>query len=119
MGKIFLPPKGFKSPDIRKYTSTLKKSSINEYFKDCEKYVDKIKKTVRDSFRAECPEAGEEIRFPEGEGYARYIIARLKPVELIWIDVGDQWQYRYAHRLTATDIRKELKNNKALRAMFS
>lgn len=61
-------------------------------------------------------EAGKEIRFPVGDGYARYIVAKLKPVVLIHI--GDAWHFEYANHLTASDVRKEIKKVEGLRAIF-
>jgi len=116
MGTIYNAPKGFNPPDISDYT---KASNFNKYFEDCEKYVDRLKKTIKENYGDQCPEAGEEIRFPEGDGYARYVIARLKPVELIHLSIGDAWHNRYIHRLTASDIRAELKKDKAIRKLFS
>ena len=120
MAKIYKAPKGFKPPDMRKYTGDLKRpGSIDKYFKDCEAYVDRLKQTIKESYGSVCPEAGEEIRFLVGDGYARYVVARLKPVELIWVDVGDRWHFEYVHRLTAADIRKQIKSERALNKLFS
>jgi len=116
MGKIFNPPKGYTPPDIGPYA---KRNRIDQYFKDCEKYVDRLKATFKKAYGSVCPEAGEEIQFPVGDGYARYIVARLKPVELVWVNVGDAWHYQYVHRLTAADIREELRSEKAMRKLFS
>jgi hypothetical protein len=116
MGKVYLAPKGYDAPDIQDYT---KAGNFNKYFEDCEKYVDRLKKVTRESYQDQCPEAGKEIRYPVGDGYARYVIARLRPVELVWLDVGDKWQYEYIHRLTASDIRKELKRSESLKKLFS
>lgn len=116
MGAIFNPPKGYTPPDIGPY---IKKHTIDQYFRDCEKYVDRIKTALKKAYGSTCPEAGEEIRFPVGDGYARYIIARLRPVELVWVDVGDKWHYEYVHRLTAADIRRELQSEKSLRKLFA
>jgi len=115
MAKIFNPPKGYTPPDIGPYA---KKGTIDQYLKDCEKYVDRLKAAIKESHSSVCPEAGEEVRFPVGDGYARYIVANLKPVELVWIDVGDKWHFQYVHRLTAADIREELRSEKAMRKLF-
>ena len=119
MAKIFDPPEGFNPPDIRSYVGSRSyKDNINDYFKACENYVKSIKKFARDAHRDVCPEAGEEIRFPVGDGYAQYIVARLKPVELIHVDSGDDWHFQYAHRLTASDVREEIRHNKAMNNLF-
>ena len=114
MGTIYKAPKGFIAPDIRKY-----QNNFNKYWKDCEKYVSGIKKAIKKGYGQTCPEAGEEVTFPVADGKARYIVATLRPVRLIHVDTGDAWHYQYIHRLTATDIRKEIKNQKAFNKLFS
>lgn len=114
MNKIFKAPKGFNAPNISKY-----QNNFNQYWKDCEKYVGSIKKALKDNYRSTCKEAGEEITFPVGDGKARYIVATLKPVQLIHVDTGDAWHYQYIHRLTAADIRNEIKSQKAFNKLFS
>lgn len=114
MAKIFSPPEGFDPPDIRNYLE-----DIDEYFEECEKFIEKLKKAVHESFKSQCPEAGKEIRFPVGDGYARYVVARLKPVELIHLPIGDSWHFKYATRLTATDVRREIKSIEGLKKLFA
>jgi len=52
--------------------------------------------------------AGEIYRWPVGDGNASYVVFRLKPLELIWLDTGDRWSMPdvVARGLTATDVRK-------------
>jgi hypothetical protein len=116
MGTIYNAPEGFDPPDIQKYS---KAGNFDKYFKDCEKYVKNLKKTIKKGYGKACPEAGEEIHFPVGDGAARYIVATLKPVRLIHLAVGDAWQYQYAHRLTASDIRKEIKQDKEWKRIWA
>lgn len=54
--------------------------------------------------------AGEVYRWPIGDGYASYVIFRLKPLELIWLETGDRWSVPdvVARGLTATDVRKQI-----------
>jgi len=118
MAKIYLAPKNLTPPDIKDY-SLIDKAGINNYYEACKNYVDILKKTIKTSYSSVCPEAGEEIRFPVADGYACYVVVRLKPVELIHIDTGDGWHFQYANRLTASDIRKEIKKIKNIRKLFS
>lgn len=112
MAKIFSPPGGFDPPE-------LSHDNIKGYFEECEKYVERLKAAMKESYGNVCPEAGEEIRFPVGDGYARYIVARLKPVELVHVPIGDAWHFQYVHRLTAKDIREEVKKVKGLKGLFA
>lgn len=116
MAKIFLAPKELKSPKIKDY---IKANNISQYLKDCKEHLDRLCKALHESYKDVCPEAGKVIKFPEGDGYAVYVVARLKPVELVWVDMGDAWQFKYAHRLTASDVREEIRRDESLRKLFS
>jgi len=110
MDKIYASPEEFKCPKI------ISGQDIQIYFEACEEYVQKIKDWAKEN--GNCPEAGKEIRFPVADGYARYVVFSLKPVKLIHLDVSDAWQYQYVHRLTAADIRKEVKKLEAAAELF-
>lgn len=112
MAKIFGPPEGFDPPQ-------LSLDNIKGYSNECEKYVEGLSNLLKESYGDECPEAGKEIRFPVGDGYAVYLVARLKPVELVHVPIGDAWHFEYAHRLTAKDVRDEAKKVEAMRELFS
>ena len=111
MGKIYAAPKEFKNPDYTKY------QDFDKYQKACDKYIAKIKAWAK-SQNPTCPESGKEITFPVADGRARYIVVSLKPVILIHDDTHDAWQYEYAHRLTAADVRREVKNLESINELF-
>jgi hypothetical protein len=113
MGKIYSGIEGLTVPDITNITG----DTYDEYEKACEKYVKEVKKYAK--ARSACNEAGEEIQFPVGDGYARYIVASLKPVELIHLNIGDQWHFQYVDRLTASDIKEKIRLQKSLKNLFS
>lgn len=113
MAQIFSPPNGFDLPKIETYTE----KGIDQYLKDCEIVIAHLKQALKDS--QTCPEAGEEIRFQVGDGHARYLVVSLKPVHLVHLDVGDDWHFQYAHRLTASDVRAEINKMKSLNKLFS
>jgi hypothetical protein len=107
---VYAPPDCFKKPEYPKY------KSFEAYEKACNAYIEEIKQWTREC--GTCPEAGEEITFPVADGRARYIIFSMKPVKLVHIDTADAYQFQYAHRLTASDIRKEIKKAKAINKLF-
>jgi hypothetical protein len=113
MGKVYDPPKGFNPPDIR----LASKIGFPEYQKLCEAFVDSVKRVARE--QGDCPEAGKEINFPVGDGRARYVIFSLKPVKLVHLSVNDGYHFQYVHRLTAADIREELRKQNGLKKLFS
>ncbi len=109
MARIFGGVEGIKKPSFV--------SDFNKYEREEEKYISQIKKYA--SVHGQAPEAGEEIAFGVADGSARYVIFRLRPPELIHLDVCDGYQFPYAKRLTAKDIRAELKMAKGLAELFS
>ncbi len=82
-----------------------------------EKYVKEVAAKAK-KMSSDCPEAGEEIRFGVADGYARYIVLSLKPVKLIHLQVGDAWNFQYVNRLTAKDVREEIRRRKGIEALF-
>lgn len=111
MGTIYHRIPNIILPDIQNYM-ILKQNTINsfeQYMKDCEEYVEKVKNFCKTTYGKTCKEAGREVQFPVGDGHARYIIATLRPVKLIHLDIGDQWEFPYINRLTATDIRNRIR----------
>jgi hypothetical protein len=111
MGKIYAAPEEFKKPEYPQF------NNFPKYIKACEKYIEDIKDWAK-SKNPSCPEAGKEITFPVADGRARYIVASLKPVTLIHDDTMDAWHYQYAHRLTAADVRAEVKKLEGINKLF-
>lgn len=89
---------------------------FDTYNKHMEDYINQIKEYAKRE--GNCPEAGKEIYFSVADGHARYVVLSMKPVELIHLDVMDGYQFRYANRLTAKDVRDELKRLEALNKIF-
>lgn len=67
------------------------------------------------------PLAGEEIIFQVADGYARYLVKRSKPLELVHLCVGDGYQVPSAHirGLTLADVRREVEWVRKLDKVFS
>lgn len=61
---------------------------------------------------------GEIVRFPVADGYAQYMVWNIKPFQLIWIELGDAWDFRYIDRLSPSDIKKEIASQRSLDALF-
>jgi hypothetical protein len=100
MGTIYKAPKELKIPEFC--------SPWEKYEKKCNSFVKAWAKANGNG-----PEAGLEVSFQ-----ARYVVVSLKPVKLIHLAVGDAWEYPYVHRLTAKDIRDNLKSRKSLDRLF-
>jgi hypothetical protein len=109
MGKIFSPPKEFCKPEFGKL-------GFEEYEKIEKEYASSIvewtKKHGKGTF------AGELVRFQVADGFAQYVVFSLKPVQLIHLPVADGYQFPYANRLTAEDIKEKIDQEKRLKEMF-
>lgn len=115
--KIYSAPDSIKKP-------AFDFSDTKAYFKAEAEYVDRLKQFAKDQSLSKAKPAdreyiGEEIRFPVADGYARYIVYSLSPVTLIHIDTCDGWQFQYANRLTAKDVKREVDHVKALERLFA
>lgn len=64
--------------------------------------------------------AGEEWRYPRGDGYARYIVYTEKPLALIHVTTGDAWAIDEITRrgLRLTDVRQDAERSKRLAEIF-
>ena len=91
--------------DFKKYGK-----KVQQYEKDIVAYAKK---------NGTCPEAGEIIYFGVCDGNACYVVLSLKPIKLIHLATYDGYQLPYANRLTASDIRKQVRRQKALDAIFN
>jgi hypothetical protein len=113
MAKIFNGIEGLPAPKYAQFKNT------DSWLKACDRYVKVLKDTIRNSYKKECPEAGKMISFPVGDGKACYIVATLNPVQLIWIENGDNYCFEYAHRLTAADVRREINKAEMIKSLFA
>ncbi len=94
--KVFNPPADIKLPSF----------SSKTYREDEEKYVKQIKDFV--TKRKAGKNIGEIVRFQVADGYAEYMVASMKPLELVHLPTGDAWEYQYINRLTVKDIQQRL-----------
>jgi hypothetical protein len=113
MAKIFSGMERLPAPKYEQFKNT------DGWLKACDRYVKVLKETIRNNYKDECPEAGTIISFPVGDGKACYVVATLKPVQLIWIENGDNYTFEYAHRLTAADVRREIRKAETIKSLFA
>ncbi len=62
---------------------------------------------------------GEVIKFPMADGYAQYLVAATKPVQLIHLPLGDAWDSPYANKTTKVDIERQVNANKRMAELFA
>lgn len=104
MAKIWSGIQGIRKPAIG--------ADWQGYEKRAEAYIQRIKDYAKQN--SKCSEAGKEIHFGVADGRARYVVLSLRPVELVHLDVDDGYQFQYVNRLTAADVRAEIKRIEAL-----
>lgn len=91
-------------------------------FKEHQKLEDQYIEDVRESLKAGKPGdkyVGEIVQFQVADGYALYMVASMKPLELVHLHVGDAWQFQYVHRLTIKDIKQQIDRSKKLDSIFA
>ena len=114
MAKIFSPPDTIKIPE-------LSFEDIKDYEKACKEYVEDLKQwCIRraENGGADTQYIGEVIRFPVADGYAEYMVAAFKPIQLIHIPLWDAWEFDYANRLTKKDIIDKINQQNSLKKLF-
>ena len=110
MAKVYLLPDGFNAPDFNW-------KDINQYEKDCDDLVERLKKWCIE--RNTQKNVGEVIRFQVADGYAEYMVAATKPVQLIHLPFWDAYQSETAPLMTATAIQQKIDQTRAMEKLFS
>ena len=111
MAKIFNPPSSIAQPK-------LDFKDMAKYRQDCKQYEADLKAFLV-SKNPNAKNVGEVIRFPVADGYAEYMVASMKPVQLVHIPLGDAWDFQYVHLLKAKDVQEKIDQQKAMEALFS
>jgi len=109
MAKVYSAPETIKVP-------SLDFGNVKGYNEACEKYKADLKAMLQK--RNTGKNVGEIIRFPVADGYAEYMVASMKPVELVHIPLWDAWDFQYAHLLTAKEVQESIDQQKALEKFF-
>ena len=113
---IFTPPSSITVPNLVISRSDINKSLV-DYRKAEEKFVDDLRNFVIQ--RKKGKYIGKVVKFPVADGYARYMVASVKPLELVWMPLDDEYQFQYIDRLNWSDIKEKVEQQEALNKMFS
>lgn len=113
MGKIY-NTNGIATPPIVTSFFGVGRSEnwLEEYEDKCKEYVEEVKNWAKEKGKGKY--SGEEVYFPHADGYARYVIISLKPLELLHLNVGDAWDLPHIERLTASDLIKKVESQRSL-----
>jgi len=113
MLKVWLAPKNIKVPQI--------KFKKGQFDRDGYKKAEKVYyKAVEDYCKREGSGKykGKIVRFPVADSYAEYMVLSTRPCELVHLEIGDAWEYRYIDKLSAKDIIKEIESEEEMQKLF-
>ena len=111
MAKIYSAPKEIKLPEI-----DFSNFNRKEYDKETERYENELKAFLLENSNTK--NVGEIISFPVADGSARYMVASMKPLQLIHLAIDDAWEFEYAHKLNAKDVQQKIDQRNAIEKMF-
>lgn len=115
MATIYTAPDEIKQP-------SLNFSNMKNYREESEKYIKDLKEwCINRCLKGgkSTLNVGEQIYFPIADGRAYYMVACMKPLQLIHIGLDDAYQFEYAHLLKAKDVQEKLDSQKRLAELFS
>jgi hypothetical protein len=112
MAKVYSAPV---DPPVVDYTNY----DMATHDKQEREYLDKLATLARQNGKS--PLLGKEIRWQRGDGYARYLVWNTKPLELIWLELGDAWDVEepLIRGLRVSDVKEMVERSERLRAIFS
>lgn len=107
---IYAPPDSLKLPK-------LDFKQMNRYQSECDKYINDLKGILIKRKKGD-KQVGEVIKFQVADGYALYMIASMKPLELVHIPIGDAYEFGYVDLLTHKEVNELIKKEKMLNRLF-
>lgn len=110
MAKVFASPIKYDYPDDWK-----------NWQEHDEKYMKELKDFVLTNTKSKNGYIGETIRFPIADGYAIYMVANTKPLEVIHVPTGDAWQADpiLLRGLRVSDVKERINMDKEIAKIFS
>lgn len=110
MAKVYLLPEEFNAPNFNW-------EDIEQYEKDCADLTERLKKWCIE--RNAQKNVGEIIKFQVADGYAEYMVAATKPVQLIHLPFWDCYQSETASLMTAKAIQDKIDQKIMLDKLFA
>jgi hypothetical protein len=104
--KVYDPPTHMKQPE----TYDIPWQEIQQVE---QKYLEELKAYLLER-NPNGKNVGEIIYFPVADGHAQYMVASMRPLELVHIPLGDAWHFQYVERLKVKDIEDQIKRNSFL-----
>jgi len=116
MGKIYAPPKdigpapGWKDFEVDGKFNMKKMEEVEK------EWTDKLRTWCK--MNSNSKYVGEVIQEGVADGYAQYMVFNLRPLELIHLSLGDAYQFQWAHRWTASDVKMMIERQKKMQSLF-
>jgi len=111
--KVYSAPNDIQPPVF----NVLTEQSPDEYFGQEKTYLEKLREYL-ELRKPKGKMVGEIIRFQVADGYASYMVASLRPLELIHINLWDGYEFRFIERLNAEDVKQMVEQEKKMAAFF-
>lgn len=83
----------------------------NDYIKNLKAHINKMGYKGKN--------VGEVIKFSVADGYALYMVLNMNPVKLIHLELGDAYQFQYAHLMTGEEVQGLIDRDRAMAKLFS
>lgn len=115
MATIFNVPNGFDHPKFNW-------ENVAQYRKDVVNHSERLKHWLIERCikgNKSTTNVGEIIKFPVADGYAEYMVASMKPLQLVHLEYYDGYSFQYANRLTKKDVEDKINQQKALNRIFN
>lgn len=117
MGKIYAPPKELEETAPRLKDFIIEgKYDADGMDKAEEKWIDELRTWCKTESNGNY--VGEVVRQGVADGYAQYMVYSLKPLVLIHLPLGDAYDFQWAHRWTASDVKMMVEQEKKMQSLF-
>lgn len=110
MAKIFKQPSAVKSPSYSNWNREEMRKEEERYENDLRDFLTKN--------GCKGKNFGKTISFPVADGYASYMVASMRPLELIHMEIGDCYHFKYAHLLNAKEVQAKIDKQEKMRKIF-
>lgn len=104
MAKVYAPPTEHAAPRFDP------KKTWDENHREEAAYLARLGAALRKQATVKDRLVGREVTWPRADGYARYLVAGVRPLSLVHLPLGDGWRLPAAHErgLTLADVRASL-----------
>lgn len=116
MGKIYSPPEDIGPAPRMKDFMVDGKFDGKKMEEDEEKWTEKLRDWCK--MNSSGKYVGEIVQQGVADGYAQYMVLSLRPLALIHLALGDGYQFQWAHRWTASDVKEMIDQRKKMASLF-